>query len=681
MTLYLTAVPHAFGPIAHRVRELLFVGGIGLIATALLSFLKLRDRRHLLRELDLRNAVSVRTEELERERARERARSGILEMLVANQSLGLVLDGIVQLIRNEIPAARCAVLLHRADRTHIAATLGIPPDWIAALNAPHAIPFEVRKQPCVFETPATDPAWKIFTGGIESPPPASVYSQPIGNPDSRTGAILVFGMEAFPDGAEIGAEVLPYAARLSQISIEHSRFYDDLRFRAHHDGLTGLPNRVLFEERLSRAVTEARSLRQRLAILYVDLDRFKQINDSMSHRIGDLILCEVAARLGKALRPGDTVARIGGDEFNVLLPDIAANAEAEAISERILKSIRQTMHIEGRTLVVSASVGIAFFPEDGEDAEDLQRDADAAMYCAKGLGRDRVQSFSARNDSLDRVRMEREIRAGLRDNWFVVHYQPKISANGLFGGMEALVRLNHPLHGQIPPAQFIPLSEETGLIVPLGGWVLEEVCRQIAAWRAAGFGEIPVAVNVSPVQIARPDFAQVVEDSLARHAVSPFTLELELTESLLIGGGEESQQQMRRLRAIGITFSIDDFGTGYSSLSYLHRLKVDAIKLDRSFVQSIDTDEAARRLVQAMIGVAQGLGLNVIAEGVETEAQRSALVAAGCPMMQGYLFSRPQPPDALVEFLSQLASDPDDLFRLARVAGPALPLEEVLYPV
>jgi diguanylate cyclase (GGDEF)-like protein len=483
------------------------------------------------------------------------------------------------------------------------------------------------------------------------------------------------------DPSPFTAEVLDHAVRLAQLAIDHCRLYEDLQFQARHDSLTGLPNRSLYEERLSRALREALDLKQRLAVLYVDLDKFKLINDSTSHRIGDLFLCEIAARMRSVVRSGDTVARIGGDEFNILLHNISNEGEAETIAERIRNAVRQAVVIEGRTLAVSASVGIAFFPDDGTNAEDLQRDADAAMYCAKGMGRDRVQVFGARNESLDRVRMEHDLRAALRDRLFAVHYQPKVSAGGLFGGLEALLRLEHPVHGQIPPARFIPMAEETGLIVPLGAWVLDEVCRQIAEWRASGLGTIPVAVNVSPVQISRPEFAQQVEEALARHSVSPFSLDLELTESQLIGSGEESQQQMRRLRAIGVTFSLDDFGTGYSSLSYLHRLKVDAIKLDRSFVQSIDTDEAARRLVQAMIGVAQGLGLNVIAEGVETEAQRAVLIAAGCPMMQGYLFSRPRPPAELREYLASVASAPDDLARIGRVLGHAASSEEQLQTV
>ncbi|HKD09950.1 MAG TPA: EAL domain-containing protein [Bryobacteraceae bacterium] len=624
-----------------------------LFALAILALAGVRNLEHRNRERGLEDAVVQRTRELEFEHARQAVRNTILETLVTHQPLGVVLDGIAQSIRDETAGSSCAIVLNQASRSYLAATAGVSADWAAALGAPHAIPFETRTQTCFFEAPELDPAWTAFLSGIRSKPPARIYSCPIGSPDLRLGSICVFA----PAGSAESPIVSEQAVQLAQIAIEHSRLYEDLQFQAHHDGLTGLPNRMLFEERLTRAVLEARTLQQRLAVLYVDLDRFKQINDSMSHRIGDLLLREIASRMKKVLRPDDTIARIGGDEFNILLPNIQSNPDAEALAERILNSVRQPMSVEGRVLNISASMGIAYFPDDGQSADDLQRDADAAMYSAKGSGRDRAQVFSARN-VLDRIRLERELRSALQENRFEVHYQPKVRSDGQFVGMEALLRLTLPAFGAVPPARFVPIAEESGLIVPLGLWVLAEVCRQISEWKAQGYGEVPVAVNVSPVQIRCVDFADRVEETLVRSNISPRLLELELTETLLIGSGDETQRQMQRLRALGVTFSIDDFGTGYSSLSYLHRLKVDAIKLDRAFVQSIDTDDAARRLVHAMIGVAEGLGLNVIAEGVETEAQRLALVAAGCPVMQGFLFATPR---AAVEMSSWLAGRSDSI--------------------
>ncbi len=340
--------------------------------------------------------------------------------------------------------------------------------------------------------------------------------------------------------------------------------------------------------------SEAATLGRKLAVLFNDLDGFKQINDTFSHRFGDRFLCEIAARMKKAMRPGDIIARIGGDEFTVLADGIAAAGEAEAIAERILHAVRQPVMIHGREVAASASISgyrLLAGEKTGSNAEQLLRHADAAMYSAKDCGRSGVKPFAARNGELDRVRMNEEVRLGLENGYFVVYYQPKVGVDGALAGLEALVRMNHPQYGQIPPASFISVAEANGLIVPLGAWVLEEVCRQSADWRSRGLGEIPVAVNVSPVQISRTDYSVAVWDCLTRHGVSPASIELELTESLLLGGAHEAKEQMRALRSLGVRLSIDDFGTGYSSLSYLHRLHVDAIKLDKSFVQTIDTDE------------------------------------------------------------------------------------------
>ena len=441
------------------------------------------------------------------------------------------------------------------------------------------------------------------------------------------------------------------AERMARLAIEQGRLYDGLHFQANHDSRTGLANRAAFEERLDRSLNEAEVRGQRLAVLFIDLDRFKGVNETFSHRVGDLFLREMANRIKSTLRPGDTVARIGGDEFTIVVNDVKEAGEAAEIAARVLDSIRQPLVVDGHQIDASASVGIAIFPDDGIDAESLQRAADAAMYCAKDLGRDRAETFSTRNDTLDRARMDEALRMALREGYLVVHYQPKVGADRKLAGFEALVRMNHPVHGMIPPLSFIPVAESNGLIVPLGAWVLDEVCRQIAAWESRGLSPVSVAVNVSPAEICRPEFAKSVQDCLARHGVASSSLELELTESLLINAAGVAQGQLQALRNLGVRLSIDDFGTGYSSLSYLHRLPVDAIKLDRSFVQSIDTDPLAHRLVQAMVGVAHGLGLNVVAEGVETEGQRDALLTAGCSLMQGFLFARPQPAGDLEAFL------------------------------
>ena len=651
------------------------------------AVLRIREVRHARREAALRLAVRRQTHELERERLRERERNRILEMLLSNEPLGTVLDALLRMIRVHAPAAACAVLLKpTADACRVAAAVEFPRDWLAALRASYAVPFEVWRKPLRHEDIARSPAWKPFLRQLNgAAPPGAILSWPIGNADAPLGALLLCYDEWDGPGVH-DSDAAEVGERLARLAIEHGRLYDDLHFQAHHDSLTALPNRILFEERLERSLREAGVLGQRLAVLFVDLDRFKQINDTLSHRVGDLFLCEVAARMHSTLRPADTLARIGGDEFVAVIPDVRDSAEAAEIAARLLDAIRLPFNLDGNHISAGASIGIALYPDDGTDADQLQRAADAAMYCAKDLGRNRFQTFSTRNDRLDRARMEEELREALRHNYFVVHYQPKVTRDGRISGFEALVRMEHPVHGQIQPGSFIPSSEASGLIVPIGAWVLDEVCRQAADWQARGLNPVPIAVNVSAVQMVRPDFAASVEHCLARHAVPPRMIELELTETLMLTGAEEAQRQMRALRALGIRLSIDDFGAGYSSLSYLHRLPVDSIKLDKSFVQSIETDPMGRRLVQAMVGVAQGLGLNVVAEGVETEAQREVLLAAGCSVMQGFLFARPQPAIQAEQLLRvgfplrvHGAAASDLLLLTASVQPPQVPSPEIVH--
>jgi diguanylate cyclase (GGDEF)-like protein len=625
-----------------------------------------RERAHERREKALERAVLDRTQTLERERFREGESNRMLEMLVSNQPLGVVLDALARLTTSQCPAAWCVILMKRTEGYRVVAAPDLPGEWLEALQARHAVPFELWRKHQEMR-PHRNPAWKIFTGALSGPPPAAIHSWPIGSTDTPHGALLLFYREASGPG-ESDSHLAEAACRVARLALEHSRLYDDLLFQGNHDGLTGLPNRMLYEERLDESLSQASLAGQKVAVLFIDLDRYKEVNDSFGHRVGDLLLGLIARRMKTALRPGDTVARIGGDEFTIVLNDVKDAGDAGDVAALVLEAIREPIVIDGRHLGASASIGIAIFPDDGKDSEQLERAADAAMYHAKDLGRDRAEAFATRNETLDRARMEQELRLGLRLGYFVVYYQAKVGVDRKVVGFEALVRMNHPEHGLILPASFIPIAEASGLIVPLGAWVLEEVCRQIAEWESRGLGQIPVAVNVSPVQICRPDFAKSVEDCLSRYGIQPANLELELTEGLLIRATGVAQEQLRALRKLGVQLSIDDFGTGYSSLSYLHHLQIDSIKLDRSFVQSIDTDELARRLVQAMIGVAHGLGLGVVAEGVETEAQRTALIAAGCPLMQGFLFARPQPPGELEGLLRLNAWDtdptPGDLLRL-----------------
>jgi diguanylate cyclase (GGDEF)-like protein len=559
------------------------------------------------------------TRKLKRHRAAEESQNRVLEMLVSSAPLGAILDAVARGVRQQFPGLFCVILVkesapEREGRFFVGAAPDVPAAWLAAIDHP-------------------------------GPPPIPLRSMPVGD----HGRILLLDPESRL--REDWEEILRVLSRLTQIAIEHRRFLDQLSYQAHHDTLTRLPNRALLNERLENAVMEARARQQRLGLLYLDIDEFKHINERLSHRSGDAVLAAVARRIRAALRPADTLARIGSDEFSVILPDIADAGVAMAVAARLLESVRQPMPVDDCDLTVTVSIGMTMFPEDGQEPDILLRQADAAMCYAKTLGRNRVQAFSENARILDSVRIEQNLRAALQNGWFRLLYQPKFTAAGELAGMEALIRLCHPELGEIQPAQFIPVAEATGLIVPIGAWVIGEACRQIAEWRARKLSPVVVAVNVSTIHISRPDFAATVEASLVAWSIPPCCLELEVTESMVIDPESEEHRQMQLLRGLGVSVSIDDFGTGFSSLSYLHRLKIDAVKLDRSFVQAIATQRGAQHLVRAMIAVAKGLGVDIIAEGVETDAQRRELVEAGCPVMQGYLFAHPGPPEAVEGFL------------------------------
>ncbi len=636
---------------------------------------RLNQRFFFGRKRALEAAVRSRTGELDRERIRERSFNQVLVTMVSNRSLGEVLDGVAWLIRDQVPGAEVAVLVTGKAGWQVASAPGLRPRWLSCLHLPDVVPPEIWKLARTAMEPATNPAWKEFSDKVYGELPAAIHTCRIGSEDSACGLILLFDCEGHP--ATGVASTLESASRLAQLAIEHSRHHEELYFRAHHDTLTGLPNRTELLQRLKTELADARVHNRPLAVLFIDLDNFKHTNHQFSHRMGDLLLCEVAVRMRRTLRGGDTVARIGGDQFNAILSDVAGSSEAAEVAARLLAVIAQPFQADGHELSASASIGIALFPQDGTTADQLLSRADVALHSARDAGRNRAHAFSSTLETTGKAQMESEIRAALRQGRFLLHYQPKITAQGRLAGLEALIRLSHPERGIIPPADFIPIAEQSDLIVQIGTWVLDEVCRQIVWWRQNGYGQISVAVNASPVQLERPDFAEFVEDCLARHGVPAWSIEIELTENLLIANGGETIRQMRSLRALGVRFSIDDFGAGYSALGYLHQLPVDAIKLDRSFVQSLETSDAARRIVAGLITVARGLGLNVVAEGVETEGQRLALLSAGCPQMQGYYFARPCLAEDLGEILTR-CDMPAALCALAGATGESLrPLHDL----
>ena len=433
-----------------------------------------------------------------------------------------------------------------------------------------------------------------------------------------------------------------------------------LRYLAHYDMLTGLPNRALFMDRLTHALSYARRSETAMAVMFVDLDRFKDINDSLGHAIGDALLCAVAQRLKDTLRESDTLARLTGDELVIVLEN-TAQLQAATVARKLLESLAMPFDLKDKKIYVTASIGISAFPSDGDSADALVQHADTAMYRAKEEGGNAYQFFTAQMSAAIRERLDMEsgLRLALERNEFVLHYQPQIDlSSGRVVGAEALLRWQRPGHGLVPPVNFIPLLEETGLIVPVGEWVLRTACEQARAWQLAGHGDFRVAVNLSPRQFWQHDLVGQVGTILANAGLDGTYLDLEITESLLMKNTEECVTAMQRLRAMGVSLSIDDFGTGYSSLGYLQRFPVQNLKIDRSFVSHLTESVDAAAIASAVISLAHTLRLNVIAEGVESGAQSQFLQQQGCDQVQGYLFSRPLTAPAFNEWMLQYRGAP-----------------------
>ncbi|PWF49356.1 bifunctional diguanylate cyclase/phosphodiesterase [Massilia glaciei] len=425
---------------------------------------------------------------------------------------------------------------------------------------------------------------------------------------------------------------------------------------AQHDALTGLPNRSLLHDRLGQAVAYASRTGHPIWVMLIDLDRFKFVNDSMGHKAGDVLLMTVAARLRGALRETDTVARLSGDEFVVILTEHHDERLAVDIVRRLMDAVAQPVLLGGKEFFVTASIGVAVFPTDGGGIDNLIEHADIAMYRAKKLGRNNFQFYTPamNEEALERVRIESALRNALERDEFVLHYQPQVElASGQIVGMEALIRWQHPELGMVPPVRFIGVAEDTGLIVPIGAWVLRTACAQNKAWLDAGLGRLRVAVNLSARQFAAPNLIAQIEAVLADTGLPPACLDIELTESLFMDDITVAVELLHSMKALGVSMSIDDFGTGYSSLSYLSRFPIDVLKIDRSFVSAINRDANDAALVSSIIALAHNLKLSVIAEGVETAEQLAYLRGHGCDEMQGYFFSKPVPAAEFEQMLRQ----------------------------
>ena len=435
---------------------------------------------------------------------------------------------------------------------------------------------------------------------------------------------------------------------------ERKRMQEKLDHLAHYDPVTRLPNRRYFQDRLKTAVRHSLQLDLTMAVLFVDLDNFKLVNDSYGHHVGDILLQTVAERLTQSLRAGDVVCRLGGDEFAIILGNLAEPVQLAPLADKLVLQLAQPVHLEHQDLVVSGSIGAALCPEDADTPEALLRFADAAMYAAKGEGRNTWRRFNAEmaNQSTLRLNLEGQMRQGMAEGQFEVHYQPQVNLDsGAVTGVEALARWNHPERGYISPEQFIPVAEESGLIHPLGEWVLRQACQQGKAWQMAGYCQLKVAVNVSMRQLSQADFTEHVLDILTQTRCPAHLLELEITESMLMQNSDKTLSVLRGLRRSGIGIAIDDFGTGYSSMAQLKNMPVTKLKIDKSFIDDITTDRDDLAITTAMTSLANNLRIQVITEGVESQAQVDLLRQSGCHNFQGYLFARAMPAANIAAFI------------------------------
>jgi diguanylate cyclase (GGDEF)-like protein/PAS domain S-box-containing protein len=578
----------------------------------------------------------------------------VVEMIAMNSPLEVVLDRLVRLIETQLEEVSGSIQLLDETGKHLThgAAPSLPQAYSRAIDG-IAIGPDVgscgtaayRRESVIVADIANDPLWTDFRDLAAQHGLRSCWSTPI---LSHQGTVLgTFAMYSatvrFP--TEIESRLTQMTTRTAAIAIERKLAQDQISFMAHHDMLTGLPNRSLLIDRLTQAMLQTERYNPWVSVVFVDLDNFKFVNDSLGHTAGDAVLKEVSRRMLDCVRPTDAVMRLGGDEFIILLTDLPESTDAiSAMLHKLRVAIAEPLTIKDQAFHITCSMGVATFPHDGTDAETLTANADAAMYKAKQAGRDGFQFFTAEINirAHERLALQDGIRKGIARSEFHLLYQPQVDLRtGRIFAVEALVRWKHPSLGLISPAQFIPLAEETGLIVPLGDWVLREACRQNKEWQDAGLDPIAVCVNVSARQFQDLNWATRVLSTLDETGLAAEWLELELTESVVMRDVDQAVVIMRDLQSAGVGFAIDDFGTGYSSLSALKILPVSRLKIDQSFVRNLARDEDDRTIAAAVISLGQKLNMKVIAEGVETNEQMTFLRDNNCDEVQGYHFSRP----------------------------------------
>jgi diguanylate cyclase (GGDEF)-like protein/PAS domain S-box-containing protein len=623
------------------------------------------------------NWIAIQRDTTERKQAAllDRDRTYVLELIAQRVDLATVLTESCRLIERQRPGMIASVMRVSDGYLYNGAGPSLPAEYRAI--AEQGVPIgpdigacgtaAATHAPAISSDIASDPRWAAYRDQALRHQLRACWSVPIYSSTREViGTFALYATRpATPAPADL--ELLTTVGQIAAIAIEQQQLSERLLHQAFHDELTGLPNRILFQDRLTQVLARAQRQGGGVAVLFIDLDRFKPINDTLGHAVGDQLLQQAAQRFAQQLRSADTLARMSGDEFTVVLDDIDLPQDAVRVAHKLLQTLRQPFRIEHHEVFVSACIGITVGPQAGQTADDLIRQADLAMYRAKRDGRNAVQCFATEMNSAAQARLELEtdLRRARAGGEFQLCYQPRVDLrSGAIIGVEALLRWQHPVRGPIAPGVFIPVAEESGQMVALGSWVLREACRQGQTWRTAGYGPLLMAVNVSVVQFAQADFVETVASTLAQTRFPAQYLELELTESMLMNDVVVVAERLYALQSLGVTIAIDDFGTGYSSLAYLQRLPLDRLKIDQMFVRGLSSEQEhsdampaflesrSEALVETIVNLAHSLGLAAVAEGVEDSEQMQLLRELGCDQAQGYLFARPLPAAAVQQLVA-----------------------------
>ena len=643
----------------------------GLFQTALTLERKVEERNRELKEAVEQNEAVARElyrmthqmhAEIEERRQSERLReqqNEILEMIASYHPLNEVLHKLVAQMEEELDVAAVSVVLVDDTVSAIAETVAdrLPGDYCQALVGIPIGPSSGscgtamhRGEPVVVTDIATDPLWADYRDLALAYDLRACWSTPITTSRGEMLGSFAIYHNTPHDPSEREQRLVAGAVYLAGIAIQRSRDEARIRYMAHHDSLTGLPNRTLLQDRMELAVQQAKRAGLRTAVFMIDLDRFKHVNDSLGHHVGDRLLREVAERLVRCVRASDTVARLGGDEFVVSMPDLGRDDSIPIVAGKIMEALEAPFLMRGQKFQLGASIGISLYPEDAANVHDLLRTADTAMYAAKDEGRGNYRYFTdALNQAAhDRMTLVAELQRAIREEEFELFYQPQFRlCDGRLSGAEALLRWHHPERGILGPGDFMDVLEEHGMLSDVGAWVLRAACEQHVAWQRQGLPAIPVAVNVAADQFYRGAVVTQVYMALRDSGMDPSQLTLEFTETVLLRDSERVLVAMDQLRSMGVRLALDDFGTGYSSLAYLHRFPVHELKIDRSFIQSLDEEQVTGNIVDSILHLARGLGLRTVAEGLETAAQQALMRRLECSEGQGFYLARPMPASEL----------------------------------